>query len=121
MYLSLHSANGNRYDPRMYQDLFARQVKKAGIEKANFHCLRHTFATRAIENSMDILVLSKILGHAQPSTTLNKYGHVLTEHKKESMQKISGLYVSPESDKEIEENDAEEPEYNGPCFNVAVS
>lgn len=86
------SANGSPIDPRTYQDLFHRQIKKAGIADANFHCLRHTFATRAIENGMDILVLSKILGHAQPSTTLNKYGHVLTEHKKESMQKISGLY-----------------------------
>lgn len=55
-----------------------------------FHTLRHTFATRAIAAGMDILVLSKILGHAQPSTTLNKYGHVLPNHKRTSMDKIRG-------------------------------
>ena len=57
-----------------------------------FHTLRHTFATRAIEQGMDILVLSKILGHSDPSTTLNKYGHVLPNHKKDNMEKIRELY-----------------------------
>ncbi len=40
------------------------------------------------------MVLSKILGHAQPSITLNKYGHALPDHKKESMEKMRGLYES---------------------------
>ena len=39
-----------------------------------------------------ILVLSKILGHSDPSTTLNKYGHVLPNHKKDNMEKIRELY-----------------------------
>jgi integrase len=85
---------GGIMDPRTYQDIFKRHLKMAGVSDANFHSLRHTFATRAIEQGMDILVLSKILGHAQPSTTLNKYGHVLPDHKKESMDKLSGLYES---------------------------
>lgn len=95
-------AHGAPYDPRTYQDLFKRELKAAGVKDANFHCLWHTFATRAIENGMDILVLSKILGHAMPSTTLNMYGHVLTEHKKESMQKMSSLYT-PATDEGTQE------------------
>jgi integrase len=89
---------GFPYDQRTYQDIFNKILKKAGIEKkieiglkdvsVGFHTLRHTFATRAIAAGMDILVLSKILGHAQPSTTLNKYGHVLPNHKRTSMEKI---------------------------------
>lgn len=57
-----------------------------------FHTLRHTFATRALEAGMDIKVLSVILGHGDVSTTLNKYAHVLADHKKESMNKLNGLY-----------------------------
>ena len=41
---------------------------------------------------MDILVLSKILGHSDPSTTLNKYCHALPNHKKDNMEKIRELY-----------------------------
>ncbi|WP_275713628.1 tyrosine-type recombinase/integrase [Caproiciproducens sp. CPB-2] len=99
------TAEGNRFDPRTFQDLFHREVKAAEIKNANFHCLRHTFATRSIENGMDILVLSKVLGHAKPSTTLNMYGHVLTEHKKDSMQKISSLYSTPISTVKQQEQD----------------
>lgn len=79
-----------------------RDKKKKGIKckqksresppNVTFHTLRHTFATRAIEQGMDILVLSKILGHSDPSTTLNKYGHALPNHKKDNMEKIRELY-----------------------------
>lgn len=89
---------GQPFDQRTYADSFDRIVNAAGIDKTiqlgtndvsvGFHTLRHTFATRAVENGMDILVLSKILGHAQASTTLNKYGHVLADHLRSSMEKI---------------------------------
>ena len=42
---------------------------------------------------MDIKVLSALLGHAQASTTLNLYGHVLPDHKI-SMEKMRGNYMS---------------------------
>lgn len=85
------------------------------------HCisssLRHTFATRAIENGMDILVLSRILGHAKPSTTLNMYGHVLTEHRTESMQKISSLYNPTQTSKSTEQTTMQEDQKNiGPIL-----
>lgn len=76
---------GRYMEPKTFQDLFKRQVAASGIADANFHALRHTFATRSLEAGMDILVLSRILGHAQPSTTLNKYGHALPDHKRSSM------------------------------------
>ena len=79
-------------DPKVFQTLFKRIIEDAGIEPANFHALRHTFATRALESGMDIKVLSAILGHAQASTTLNLYGHVLPDHKKVSMEKMRGHY-----------------------------
>lgn len=89
---------GGIIEPHAYQDLFKRIVEAAGIEEANFHSTRHTFATRALENGMDIKVLSDILGHAQTSTTLNKYGHALPEHVKLSMDKMKDLYASMNAD-----------------------
>ena len=82
---------GKVYDPRTYEDLFKRTLKAAELPGINFHALRHSFATRALEAGMDIKVLSSILGHAQASTTLNLYGHALPDHKRVSMEKMRGF------------------------------
>ena len=84
--------NGHPYEPRTYQDLFKRCVRQAGIKDANFHSLRHTFATRSLEEGMDIVTLSRLLGHASPSITMDKYGHSLDEQKRNSMEKLGSLY-----------------------------
>lgn len=84
--------NGQPYEPRTYQDLFKRCVRQAGIPDANFHSLRHTFATRALEQGMDVVTLSRLLGHATPSVTLDKYGHALDDHKRTSVEKLGGVY-----------------------------
>lgn len=83
---------GTIYEPRTYEDLFKRTLKVANLPNINFHALRHTFATRALEAGMDIKVLSSILGHAQASTTLNLYAHALPDHKKNSMEKMGAFY-----------------------------
>ncbi len=83
---------GNYIEPRTYQDFFKRMLRKSEIENTNFHTLRHTFATRALESGFDVKVLADILGHADASTTLNKYAHALPDHKKTSMEKLSCLY-----------------------------
>lgn len=41
---------------------------------------------------MDVVTLSRILGHANPSITLDKYGHTLEEHKKHSVNRMGDIY-----------------------------
>ncbi len=88
--------SGDPYEPRTYQDLFKRCVKQAGIKDANFHALRHTFATRSLEQGMDVVTLSKLLGHANPSITMDKYCHAIDDHKRQSVQKLDDLYGDDE-------------------------
>lgn len=101
------NAFGNVYDPRVYEDLFKRTLKAAGLDDIKFHALRHTFATRALEAGMDIKVLSAILGHAQASTTLNLYGHALPDHKKNSMEKMRSFYGDASDTNEDEDEEYE--------------
>lgn len=70
---------------RSYQRTFESILRKCKIRKLNFHALRHTFATRALESGMDIKTLSEILGHSSCTITLNRYSHSLMEHKIKAM------------------------------------
>ena len=70
------------------QDAFKRYLRLADVDEVNFHALRHTFATRALESGVDYKTLSMILGHADITTTMNRYAHVLDDTKKAAMDKI---------------------------------
>ena len=78
-------------EPRTMQNKFKKILKAVGIENANFHSLRHTFATRCVELGFDVKSLSEILGHATVNITMNRYVHPTYEMKKKNMQKLSGL------------------------------
>ncbi len=78
-------------EPRTMQNKFKKVLASAGIADANFHALRHTFATRCIELEFDVKSLSEILGHATVNITMNRYVHPSYEMKKENMQKLSEL------------------------------
>lgn len=52
------------------------RAKGIDFEPITPHTLRHTFATRCLENGMNIKTLQRILGHADIRTTMNTYCHV---------------------------------------------
>ena len=85
------SANGKPVSVRSYQRSFELLLKKLKIPHKGFHSLRHTFATRAIECGMDVKTLSEILGHKNPTVTLNRYAHSLMEHKADMMNRLGKL------------------------------
>lgn len=76
---------------RSYQKTFDRLLNKLKIPHKGFHSLRHTFATRALECGMDIKTLSEILGHKNPTVTLNRYAHSMLEHKADMMNRLGKL------------------------------
>lgn len=72
-------------EPKGYYRKYKRIMRKCGLEHFNYHALRHTFATRCIENRFDVKSLSEILGHANVSTTLQRYVHPLVSLKCQHM------------------------------------
>lgn len=88
----VENKKGERMSIRSYQYLFEKLTERAGVRKLNFHALRHTFATRAIECGMDIKTVADIMGHKNASITLNRYAHCMLDHKIEMMQKLPRIF-----------------------------
>lgn len=84
------TGNPRRFiEPRTMQNRFKYYVAESGIEKANFHATRHTFATRCVEVGFEIKSLSEILGHANVNITLNRYVHSSFALKCSNMNKLT--------------------------------
>lgn len=76
-------------EPRTMENKFKAIIAACGIADANFHALRHTFATRCIEQGFDVKSLSEILGHASVKITMDRYVHPTIELKRKNMDKLS--------------------------------
>jgi integrase len=53
-----------------------RLVVSLGLPRVALHAWRHTHASQLIASGMDVLTVSRRLGHGSPSITLNVYGHL---------------------------------------------
>ncbi len=84
----IENKKGERMSIRSYQYIFEKLTEKVGVRKLNFHAIRHTFATRAIEYGMDIKTLSEIMGHKNASITLNRYAHSMLDTKIAMMNRL---------------------------------
>ena len=69
---------------------YKRVLKRIGLEgKYDFHCLRHTFATRCFEQGIGVKTVSDLLGHSSSAVTLETYTWVLDDLKTEAVNKVS--------------------------------
>lgn len=69
------SIKNKPYYTSSFNDRLAHLCRRAGLPILSSHELRHTYATRAIENGADVKVLSVLLGHSRIQTTLDLYVH----------------------------------------------
>lgn len=67
-------------------------LTKLSLKQRGFHHTRHTYATLALGAGVPLPVVSKVLGHKKPSTTLDIYGHVLKSQQSAATQAMNQLF-----------------------------
>ena len=85
------SRTGEMYHPDSVVNLHKKILKDAGLEHIRFHDLRHTFATLALQNGMDVKTVSSMLGHYSAGFTLDTYAHVTTDAQLKAAQTMGSI------------------------------
>lgn len=67
--------DGSPIRPETYSKMFRRHCEAAGVPVIRLHDVRHTAATRMLDNGTTVSATAKWLGH-DPAMTLRVYGHV---------------------------------------------
>lgn len=97
------TVNGNPVGSSTFRMMMIRIVNNINLDRkcnsedgmfeefahAYMHALRHTFATRCIENGIQPKTLQKILGHSSLSVTMDLYVHVTDDHIFEEIEKMN--------------------------------
>ena len=70
---------------------FKTACKNAEIKGLRFHDLRHTAATRMVEAMVDLVTVSKILGHSSIQMTM-RYAHPTPENMRRAVERLGEFY-----------------------------
>lgn len=87
------TGNDKYTEPRNYRKIYKTLLKKLKINTTSFHALRHTFATRLIENKVDIKTVSELLGHASVNITISIYVHSEFNTKRKAVKTLDSLIL----------------------------
>ena len=68
------TVEGGPRDPDDITREWRRAVKSKKLPKVTFHALRHTHVSQLIASGMDVLTISRRIGHNSPTITLSVYG-----------------------------------------------
>lgn len=91
--LIFYNYNTNRpYSDTSLRNLFYNYIKKAGVPKIRLYDLRHTYVALMMSEGWELYHISKRIGHTNYSTTVNKYGHLENNVRKE-IAKTTDKYI----------------------------
>ncbi|MDX1484675.1 MAG: site-specific integrase, partial [Alphaproteobacteria bacterium] len=72
------SLDGEPLAPYVISNRWRRAVQSRKLPKVTFHALRHSHASAIISAGLDVVAVSRRLGHANPTITLGVYAHLFT-------------------------------------------
>ena len=85
------SSTGGPISPDSVIHMLHRVLKRAELPKIRFHDMRHTFATVALQNGVDIKTVSGMLGHYSAGFTLDTYALVTTQAQRQAANTMASI------------------------------
>ena len=82
---------GEMYHPDSVVKLHEKILMDAGLEHIRFHDLRHTFATLALQNGVDVKTVSSMLGHYDAGFTLRTYTHATRQMQNQAAETMGNF------------------------------
>lgn len=82
---------GEMYYPDSVVNLHKKLLQDAGLGHIRFHDLRHTFATMALQNGVDVKTVSAMLGHYDAGFTLRTYTHATRQMQEQAAEKMGSF------------------------------
>jgi integrase len=86
--------NGAPQSPRAFSKEWSDVAAGIGLPEITFHALRHTHASHLIDAGIDVVKISRRLGHASPAITLKVYAHQFRKRDDKSSAAINAAVDS---------------------------
>ena len=85
----IYNTVGGVMDPDHLSSYWGDVLDGLGLPHVRFHDIRHTFATRAIEQGIDVATVAGLLGHADVTTTTHYYVHPRDASMRKAMAAVA--------------------------------
>lgn len=86
------TSSGNILQPRNIDRMWHDILRLAGGPYRNFHVIRHTHATELLSAGVPIADISRRIGHAKISHTLDLYSHAIPRNDKVIAGKLEMIF-----------------------------
>jgi integrase len=87
--------DGKASQPRVLLRAIQSAANRCGLndsghaDQVGVHTLRHFVASRLLENGVEMMVVSRILGHESIKTTVDIYGHLQDNQRKQALSSLA--------------------------------
>ena len=71
--------------------VFHRLLAKAGLRRIRFHDLRHTFASRLLQNGESLVYVKDQMGHHSIQVTVDVYGHLVPGANRAAVNRLDDV------------------------------
>jgi integrase len=85
---------GGYISPEAFSQHWSRTAAAIGFPEVTFHGLRHTHASQLIDAGIDIVMISKRLGHSKPDITLRVYAHLFRKDDSKAADAIDAALAA---------------------------